>query len=100
MQIYGDTKRSALEIYKRILRYVARSLQHGIHYSNSNDSQPIGYPDSDYVGSIDDRKSTLGYAFHLGIGLISWASRKQSIVSLSLVEDEYVAATSPACHVV
>ena len=37
---------------KKILRYVAGTLQHGIHYSNSNDSQPIGYPDSDYVGSI------------------------------------------------
>jgi hypothetical protein len=85
---------------KRILRYVAGTLQHGIYYSNSHGSQLIGYSDSDYAGSIDDRKSTTGYAFHIGTGLISWGSRKQSIISLSSAEAEYVAATSAACHAI
>lgn len=85
---------------KRILRYVAGTLQHGIYYSNSHGSQLIGYSDSDYAGSIDDRKSTTGYAFHIGTELISWRSRKQSIISLSSAEAEYVAATSAACHAI
>jgi hypothetical protein len=56
--------------------------------------------DNDFVGSIDDRKNTSGYAFHLGTNLISWASKKQPIVSISSAEAEYVAATTTSCHAV
>jgi len=37
-------------------------------------------------------KSTLGYAFSLGSGIFSWASKKQAIVAQSTAEAEYVAA--------
>eukprot|EP00253_Pinus_taeda_P024371 PITA_24371 len=59
-----------------------------------------GYTDSDWAGSVDDRKSTSGYVFHMGSGAISWASRKQPVVSLSTAEVEYVAATTAACQAV
>ena len=49
----------------------------------------VGYTDSDWAGSLDDRKSTSGYMFHMGSGAISWASKKQPIVSQSTVEAEY-----------
>eukprot|EP00253_Pinus_taeda_P032029 PITA_32029 len=52
----------------------------------------------DWAGSVDDRKSTSGYVFHMGLGAISWASKKQSIVALSTAEAEYVAATAAACQ--
>eukprot|EP00253_Pinus_taeda_P018634 PITA_18634 len=55
---------------------------------------------SDWAGSVDDRKSTSGYVFHMGSGAISWASKKQSIVALSIAEAEYVAATVGACQAV
>ena len=42
--------------------------------------------DSDNGGSIDDRKSTSGYTFHFDTGVVSWASKKQPIVTLSSVE--------------
>eukprot|EP00253_Pinus_taeda_P030569 PITA_30569 len=48
----------------------------------------------------DDRKSTSGYVFHMGSGAISWASKKQPIVALSIAEAEYVAATTAACQAV
>ena len=51
----------------------------------------VGYTDSDFVGSLDDRKNTYFYVFHLGSGLISCTSKKQTIVTLSLVEAKYVA---------
>jgi len=59
-----------------------------------------GYTDSDYVRSIDDKKSTSGYAFHFGKNMISWESKKKPIVSVSSTEAEYVAATTKACHAV
>eukprot|EP00253_Pinus_taeda_P035307 PITA_35307 len=52
---------------------------------------------SDWAGSVDDRKSTSGYVFHMGSGAIPWASKKQSIIALSRAEAKYVAATAAAC---
>ena len=46
------------------------------------------------------RKSTYGNTFHFGTSVVSWASKKQPIVTLSSVEAEYVAATSAACQAI
>lgn len=60
----------------------------------------MGFCDSDYAGDIDDRKSTTGFVFFLGDSVISWSSKKQSIVTLSTCEAEYIAATSCTCHAI
>ena len=85
---------------KRILRYIVGTLNYGIMYSSSNDFQLVGYTDSDFAGSIDDRKRTFGYACHLGICIVAWASKKQPMVTISSAKAEYVAGTSAACRVV
>lgn len=48
--------------------------------------------------TINFFKNTTGYVFHLGSRVISWASKKQPIVSLSTIKDEYVVATTVACQ--
>jgi hypothetical protein len=58
--------------------------------------QLYGWTDSDYVGDLDDRKSTSGYVFKVGSGVISWSSKKQPIITLSTIEAEFVAAASCA----
>jgi hypothetical protein len=93
-------KDSHWKMVKRILRYVAGTLNFGLWYTQSDDNHLSGYTDSDFAGSLDDRKSTSGHAFHLGTNLISWASKKQPIVSISSAEAEYVTATSASCQVV
>lgn len=60
----------------------------------------IGYTDSDWAGSADDMKSTSGYAFSLGSGVFSWASKKQQTVAQSSAEAEYVAASASACQAI
>jgi len=69
-------------------------------YTTTSDFRLVGYTNSDWVGSVNDRKSTLGYVFYLGSGAISWASKKQPIVSLSTAKAEYVAATTTTCQAV
>ena len=47
---------------------------------------------------MDDRQSTSGAVFIIGSGAVSWASKKQSVVSLSTTEAEYIAAATYACQ--
>jgi hypothetical protein len=93
-------KESHWKAGKRILRYVNGTKYFGIKYSTLEDFKLIGYTDSDYGGSIDDMKSTSGYTFHFGIGMVSWASRKHPIVTLSSAKAEYVATTSATCQAI
>ena len=67
-------KHSHWKVGKKIMRYVARTLGYGLWYTHTLDNTLIGYTDKDFTGSIDDRKNTSGYAFHLGTNMISWAS--------------------------
>ena len=59
-----------------------------------------GYVDSDWASSAIDRKSTSGCCFSMGLGVISWFSRKKSCVALSATEVEYVVTCSASCEVV
>ena len=54
------------------------------------------YTDVDWVGSVDDRKSTSASAYYLGECLVSWARRKQSPISLSTTKAKYI-ATAECC---
>jgi hypothetical protein len=93
-------KDSHWKMEKRILRYVANTLNFGLWYTQSDDNHLSGYTDIDFAGNLDDKKITSGHDFHLGMNLISWASKKQPIVSIYSAEAEYVAATSTSCQVV
>ncbi|XP_062171006.1 uncharacterized protein LOC133876776 [Alnus glutinosa] len=53
-----------------------------------------GYSDADCAGNADDRKSTSGGSFYVGNNLVAWMRRKQSSISLSTPEAEYIAAGS------
>ena len=57
---------------------------------------PIGYIDSDFQLDLDFKKSTSGCVFTLGGGAISWRSDKQSCITNSTIEVEYVATCEAA----
>ena len=54
----------------------------------------VGYADADYAGFLVDRKSTSGMAHFLRPCLVSWATKKQHLVTMSTAEAEYVAEVS------
>ena len=58
-------------IAKIILRYMKGIKTFSIFYELKYDSNLIGYTDSDWVGNVDDCKSTSGYMFFLGSNVIS-----------------------------
>ncbi|KAI4340767.1 hypothetical protein MLD38_025574 [Melastoma candidum] len=64
----------------------------GLKYTKEQKDDLVGYVDCDWAGSLDDRRSTLGYLFCIGTEPISWSSKKQSTVALSSAKAEYNAA--------
>ena len=68
---------------KKVLRYLKGTEYFGLMYSDNCDVELTGYSDLDWAGDTDDRKSTLGYAFNIGSGVVSWSSKKQPTISLS-----------------
>uniref|UniRef100_A0A2N9FZT3 Uncharacterized protein n=1 Tax=Fagus sylvatica TaxID=28930 RepID=A0A2N9FZT3_FAGSY len=82
---------------KWIFRYLKGSAEHGILFlRQSGINSVIGYVDADYVGDMDDMRSTIGYLFTLSGGLICWKSTLQSIVAMSTTEAEYMAVAEVA----
>ncbi|GKA43535.1 ribonuclease H-like domain-containing protein, partial [Tanacetum coccineum] len=56
--------------------------------------------DSDWPKCKVTRKSVTGYAVFMGESLVSWKSKKQSILSKSLADAEYKAMNSVTCEVI
>jgi hypothetical protein len=80
---------------KRIIRYVAGTLDHGLYYPRCpREAHLVGYSDSDHAGDIDTSKSTSRILFFFGKCLISWQSVKQQVVALFSCEAEYIAAST------
>jgi hypothetical protein len=87
-------KESHVLVVKRIFRYLKGIEEFGLWYPKGKDLSLMTYIDADWAGCIDDRRSTSGAAFYLGECLVSWLSKKQSSVSLSAAEAEYIAAAT------
>jgi len=63
-------------------------------YSRSKDFTLITYRDAYWAESVDDDKSTSGGAFFIGNCLVSWLSKKQTLISLSIAKVKYIVAVS------
>jgi hypothetical protein len=82
---------------KHAMRYLKGTIDYGLSYDGDHDFTLSGYTDAYWAGSFFDRKITSGCCFSLGSTMISWQSRKQSSISLSTTEVEYIAACSSSC---
>jgi hypothetical protein len=87
-------------LVKRILRYIWGSMSHGIHIHPLSSSAMVAYSDAGWVGCPYTRCSTSVYCVFLSDSLVSWSSKRQTVVSRSSAEVEYrgVANTTAECR--
>ncbi|GJX94099.1 putative ribonuclease H-like domain-containing protein [Tanacetum coccineum] len=89
-----NLKVSHLYNLKRIFRYLKGQPKLGLWYPKDSTFDLVAYTDSDYAGSSLDRKSTTRGCQFLRCRLISWQCKKQTVVTNSITEADYVAASS------
>ena len=73
----------------RILQYLKGTIFDGLHFSSHSSLTLQAYSDADWAGDPTDRRSTAGYCFIMGDFLISWRSKKQTVVARSSTKAEY-----------
>ena len=74
----------------RVLRYLRYTRDYGLHYTQYP-AVLEGYSDTNWISDIKDSKSTSGYVFTLGGAAVSWKSSKQTCISRSTMESEFIA---------
>jgi histone deacetylase 1/2 len=84
---------------KRILRYLRQDTKIGLKIQKCNSMLLSAFSDADWAGSVDDRRSTSGFAVFLGSNLVSWSARKQATVSRSSTEAEYKAVANATAEI-
>eukprot|EP00961_Rhodomonas_salina_P112879 1518615-Rhodomonas_salina.1 len=93
-----------LRAARRVLAYLVATSELGITYSRPEDPSQVnrlfGWVDSDYAADPDTRKSVTGYIISMNNGPIAWKSKRQSCVTLSSAEAEFVAASQCGVEVV
>ena len=74
----------------------------GILYSNHGHNKIECFSDADRVGSKEYKRFTSGYCVYcvfVGGNLVSWKSKKQSVVSRSSAESEYRTMIQAVCEI-
>ena len=67
----ANIKESHMIAFKRVIKYVKTIADFGVWFNKDTNDVLAGYSDADWVGNVDDRKSTLGGCFYVGNNLVS-----------------------------
>ena len=93
-QFCQDPRPEHWEAVKCIYRYLLGTKKLALTFGEGKQGLE-GFTDADGA-SQEHRHAISGYAYILDGGAVSWASKKQELVTLSTTEAEYVAATHAA----
>ncbi|GJV47622.1 zinc finger, CCHC-type containing protein [Tanacetum coccineum] len=74
----------------RMFKYLGGTMNYGLSYVRYS-SVLEAYSDASWINHVEDSFSTSGWVFLLGGGAISWASNKQTCITGSTMESEFIA---------
>jgi hypothetical protein len=99
-QFVGSPTTIHWTVVLRILRYLRGTVFQSLLLSSTSSLELCAYSDVDHGSDPTDLKSVTGFCIFLDDSLISWKSKKQSIVSQSSTEAEYCVMTSTTKEIV
>ncbi|RVW74766.1 Retrovirus-related Pol polyprotein from transposon TNT 1-94 [Vitis vinifera] len=82
----------------RILRYLKMTPGKGLFFQRTTKKEIEIFSDADWAGSVTDRRSTSGYCSFVWGNLVTWRSKKQSVVARSSAEVEFRAMAQGICE--
>nr|CAN80986.1 hypothetical protein VITISV_030770 [Vitis vinifera] len=85
-------------IVRRVLKYLRGTINYGLCFSGFP-SVLEGFSDANWISDSDDMKSTSGYVFTLGGSAVSWKSTKQTCITRSTMEVEFIALEKASSEV-
>lgn len=97
-QFMNNPTEDHMEAVYRILRYLKMTLGQGLFFKKTTNREVTIFTDSDWAGSVTDRRSTSGYCTYVWGNLVTWRSKKQSVVSRSSAEAEFRALSHGICE--
>ncbi|KAF8693981.1 Reverse transcriptase (RNA-dependent DNA polymerase), partial [Rhizoctonia solani] len=80
-------------------RYLVATAHIGLTYDGNKPFYEVGYSDADFA-TQHGRKSITGSIIMMGGAAISWTSKRQSSVSLSTMEAEFIALCNTAKEII
>jgi hypothetical protein len=80
------------------MRYLRGTTTYELHYTRYLDVLE-GYSDANWILDVDEIKATSGYIFTIGGAVVSWRSRKLTILTKSTMEAELVALETTTSEV-
>ncbi|XP_060188496.1 uncharacterized mitochondrial protein AtMg00810-like [Lycium barbarum] len=88
-QFLQNRKRSHMDAALRIVKYIKHHPGQRLLLSSYSSTVITSYCDANWAACLITRKSVSGFLIKLGRFLISWKSKKQTMVSRSSAEAEY-----------
>jgi len=70
-QFMQTPQKPHLDAMRCILKYIKHTLQCGIFYEAKSQLQVHGYTDANWAGSVSNKRSTSGFMFFFGSGVVS-----------------------------
>ena len=85
-------------VVRRVLKYLRDTINYGLCFSGFP-SVLEGFSDANWILNSDEMKSTSGYVFILGGSAVSYKSAKQTCITRSTMEVEFIALEKASSEV-
>ena len=97
-QVMHSPHEEHFQVVYKILRYLKKTPRKGLLFKKRDHMSVEAFTDANWVRSVSEKRSTSRYCTFVGGCLITWKSKKQSIVSRHSVEAEFRALTLGTCE--
>jgi hypothetical protein len=95
----SDLGKEHWKVVKRKFRYLQGIKNMGLCFG-LEDLNIVRYTNANFVGYVDDIKSTSGYVFLFEGTTISWLSNKQNCIEKSTMKAEYISCNIEASNAI